>query len=245
MLPGRRPNFWFGRSAMPLLNDGEGRKWCCRTGLNCGPPPYRRLPNVRDHVSYASRLTSTAAIAPMSRAPSLNSAASRSRILPIKQRSLTWRSARARYKGRRSPAVVERDFPNIVEMPVPPGGLGKRLDAMHDFHTGRNIQSHRGRGRHEEGRDFIRWCFADPIVAEVFAAEFGGKCIRSKRLQDLKAMRKKQIQNLTKPVLHPCCMEKIARYKKALKHADFIVMDEIGPDNPKRRPNKQWPPSRL
>jgi hypothetical protein len=41
MLPGRRSNFWFGRSAMPLLNDGEGRKWCCRTGLNCGPPPYQ------------------------------------------------------------------------------------------------------------------------------------------------------------------------------------------------------------
>jgi hypothetical protein len=143
----------------------------------------------------------------------------------------------ARYKGRRSPAVVERDFPNIVEMPVPPGGLGKRLDAMHDFHTGRNIQSHRGRGRHEEGQDFIRWCFADPIVAEVFAAEFGGKCIRRKRLQDSKAMRKKQIQNLTKSVLHPCCMEKIARYEKALKHADFIVMDEIGPDSPGGRTN--------
>ena len=136
--------------------------------------------------------------------------------------------------------VINSDDENEFE-----GKLGKRLDAMHDFHTGRDIQSHRGRGRHEVGQDFIRWCFADPIVAEVFAAEFGVKCIRSKRLQDSKAMRKKQIQNLTKSVLHPCCMEKIARYEKALKHADFIVMDEIGPDSPKRRPNKQWPPSRL
>ena len=33
-------------------------------------------------------------------------------------------------------------------------------------------------------------------------------------------------------------MEKIARYEKALKHADFIVMDEIRPDSPNQRPNK-------
>src|ERR1035437_9831583 len=33
-------------------------------------------------------------------------------------------------------------------------------------------------------------------------------------------------------------MEKIALGEKALKHADFIVMDEIGPDSPTRgRPN--------
>ena len=48
-----------------------------------------------------------------------------------------------------------------------------------------------------------------------------------------------------RPVLHPCCMEKIALGEKALKHEDFIVMDEIGPDSPNPRPNKQWPPSRL
>src|SRR5665213_3775828 len=51
--------------------------------------------------------------------------------------------------------------------------------------------------------------------------------LRSKRLQDSKATHKKQMQNLTTSVLHPCCMEKIARYEKALKHADFIVTDEI------------------
>lgn len=83
----------------------------------------------------------------------------------------------ARYKGRRGAAATERDFPNIVEVLVPLGGLGKRLDAMHDFHVRRNIQSHHGRGRHEEGQDFIRWCFSDPTVAAVFAAEFGGKYI--------------------------------------------------------------------
>jgi hypothetical protein len=39
-----------------------------------------------------------------------------------------------RYKGRQSAKAIERDFPHIVEMVVPEGGLGKRLDAMYDFH---------------------------------------------------------------------------------------------------------------
>ena len=80
----------------------------------------------------------------------------------------------ARYKGRRSSEANERDFPHVVEIPVPLGGLGRRLDAMHEFHAQRGIQSHHGRGRHDEGQDFVRWCFADPTVAAAFAAEFDG-----------------------------------------------------------------------
>jgi hypothetical protein len=47
-----------------------------------------------------------------------------------------------------------------------------------------------------------------------------------------------QNQTFIASMLHPYCMEKIARYEKALKHADFIVMDEIRPDSPNQRPNK-------
>jgi hypothetical protein len=61
-----------------------------------------------------------------------------------------------------------------VEIVVPPGGLGKRLDAMYDWHRERGIEVHRGSGRHEEGRDIIRWCFADQEMANAFAAAFGG-----------------------------------------------------------------------
>jgi hypothetical protein len=68
-----------------------------------------------------------------------------------------------RYKGRASFKAIERDFPHIVEMAVPEGGLGKQLDAMYDWHRTRGIPAH-GRGRREEGRDYIRWCFADPCV---------------------------------------------------------------------------------
>lgn len=40
-----------------------------------------------------------------------------------------------RYKGRQSAEAVEKDFPHFVDMVVPLGGLGNRLDAMYEFHT--------------------------------------------------------------------------------------------------------------
>jgi hypothetical protein len=39
----------------------------------------------------------------------------------------------SRYKGRTKPTLIERDFPHHVEVIVPLGGLGTRLDAMHDW----------------------------------------------------------------------------------------------------------------
>jgi hypothetical protein len=80
----------------------------------------------------------------------------------------------ARYKGRSSSKAIERDFPHIVEIVVPEGGLGKRLDAMYDWHRERGIEAHRGSGRREQDRDIIRWCFADQEMADAFAAAFGG-----------------------------------------------------------------------
>ena len=82
----------------------------------------------------------------------------------------------ARYKGRSSPNLIERDFPHIVEVAVPLGGLGKRLDAIHAFHAERGMPSRHGRGRRDaEGRDYVRWCFADVSTADDFAAQFGGR----------------------------------------------------------------------
>jgi hypothetical protein len=43
----------------------------------------------------------------------------------------------SRYKGRASPKSLERNFPHIVEMRVPLGGFGAKLDAMHEWHTKR------------------------------------------------------------------------------------------------------------
>lgn len=80
----------------------------------------------------------------------------------------------SRHKGRASGKTAKREHPHIVEIAVPPGGLGKRLDAMHAFHTERGISACLGRGRREEGRDYLRWYFADAHTAIAFAAEFGG-----------------------------------------------------------------------
>ena len=78
-----------------------------------------------------------------------------------------------RYKGRQSPKAIEKDFPHIVEMIVPEGGFGKTLDAMYDFHARHGIRAINSTGRRDENnRDYIRWCFADPAIAEAFASEF-------------------------------------------------------------------------
>jgi hypothetical protein len=66
-----------------------------------------------------------------------------------------------------------RDFPFVVEIAVPPGGLGKRLNDMHAFHNQRGIQVAHIRHRHEDDRDHLLWRFARRAIAEEFAAEFG------------------------------------------------------------------------
>ena len=64
----------------------------------------------------------------------------------------------SRYKGRASAKAIERDFPHIVETVVPPGGLGKRLNDMYDFHAHHGIRARLGLGRRDEnGRDVIRF----------------------------------------------------------------------------------------
>ena len=79
----------------------------------------------------------------------------------------------SRYKGRVSASAIERDFPHVVETVVPKGVIGKTLDAMHEFHKRHRIQAHTGKGRRDKnGRDYIRWCFANPGIAQKFASQF-------------------------------------------------------------------------
>ena len=77
----------------------------------------------------------------------------------------------------RSPSskAFKREFPHIVEVAVPPRGLGKRLDAMHAFHAERGIEACLGRGRREDNQDYLRWYFTDPTTAASFAIEFSGE----------------------------------------------------------------------
>jgi hypothetical protein len=93
---------------------------------------------------------------------------------PYERGRKTKNSAMSRYKGRTSRKTIERKYPHVVEITVPPGGLGKRLDAMHAFHTDRGIDACLGCGRREDNQDYLRWYFADAHTAASFAAEFGG-----------------------------------------------------------------------
>jgi len=87
---------------------------------------------------------------------------------------------RQKGKGRPSGKVIARDFPFIVEIAVPPGGLGKRLNAMHAFHKQRGIQVAHLPHRHEDDGDNLLWCFARRAIAEEFAAEFGGALVEAR-----------------------------------------------------------------
>lgn len=78
-----------------------------------------------------------------------------------------------RYKSRQNAKAIERDPPHFVDIVVPLGGLGARLDAMYDFHTQYGINPQRGHGRHDANGSVIRWCCADPTIAKSFATVFG------------------------------------------------------------------------
>jgi hypothetical protein len=50
--------------------------------------------------------------------------------------------------------VKQAKFPHIVEMRVPEGGFGKKLDAMYEWHIHRGIRAINSTGRRDEnGRD--------------------------------------------------------------------------------------------
>ena len=86
------------------------------------------------------------------------------------------------------PRRNEQEYPHIVEMRVPGGGLGRRLDDMHEWHRARFLESRSGHGRTaSEGFEivsYIRWCFKDPRDAEDFKAAFSGAIVPPKRSRD-------------------------------------------------------------
>jgi len=51
-----------------------------------------------------------------------------------------------RPKGRQSAKAVEKDLPHFVDMVIPLGGFGNRLDTMYEFHDRHGIEAKRGHG---------------------------------------------------------------------------------------------------
>jgi hypothetical protein len=80
-----------------------------------------------------------------------------------------------RRKGETTFAMNERDYPHIVELPLPSGGFRSQSDDMLAFHRERGIEPRRGRGWHNDEQYYVRYCFADPAHADVFRDQFGGE----------------------------------------------------------------------
>jgi hypothetical protein len=76
-----------------------------------------------------------------------------------------------------SAKTIAREIPYVVETVVPEGGLGRRLEDMHDFHRQRAITDHYVPGSRDGERDYIRWFFKDLATAEAFAAQFSGTLV--------------------------------------------------------------------
>jgi hypothetical protein len=85
-----------------------------------------------------------------------------------------------RRKGDITARMNERDYPHLVELPLPPGGFRKGSDDMQAFHRERGIQSRRGQGRNDGGQFYVRYCFADPAHANAFCDRFGGARLTGK-----------------------------------------------------------------
>ena len=85
-----------------------------------------------------------------------------------------------RRKGERTSRHNEREFSNIVELPVPPNGFGTKLDLIHEFHRDRGIEARSGRRQRRNDQEFVRWCFADNADAEAFKISFGGQLVSSR-----------------------------------------------------------------
>ncbi|WP_374303785.1 hypothetical protein [Ferrovibrio sp.] len=74
-----------------------------------------------------------------------------------------------RYRELRTIAQLEREFPYIVEVPIPPGGLGRRLDKLEAWLAIRIERKDFGRwGRWRDGRDIAVWAFREPAIASAF-----------------------------------------------------------------------------
>jgi hypothetical protein len=68
-------------------------------------------------------------------------------------------------------AEIERQFPHIIEIAIPPLGLDTQTSrSIVDFHRSRKIQVQFGHAI----KNVCRWCFSDAATAEAFKEQFGG-----------------------------------------------------------------------
>ena len=81
----------------------------------------------------------------------------------------------------------ERDFPHLVELALPPGGIRDQSLEFNAFHHECGIPIRRGRVRHEVEQFHVRFCFPDAATADAFRERFGGT-LRSSALAVFRLM---------------------------------------------------------
>jgi hypothetical protein len=63
----------------------------------------------------------------------------------------------------------------MVELPLPLSGFRDTSFAIEAFHREHGIEIKHGQGSYDEGQFYVRYCFADPVVADAFRERFGGE----------------------------------------------------------------------
>lgn len=75
------------------------------------------------------------------------------------------------------PRFNERHFPFVVQIAVPDGGFGCRLDAINAWHFYSRNRQRQARPQTSGEQQFWRWCFENWEVAETFRQRFGGEMV--------------------------------------------------------------------
>ena len=83
------------------------------------------------------------------------------------------------HEGRVTGHMKEREFPHLVELELPPGGIRSQNLEFDAFHREHGIPIRRGRGRHEVEQFHVRFCFPDAPTADAFRERFGGTRLTS------------------------------------------------------------------
>ncbi len=71
---------------------------------------------------------------------------------------------------------IDRDYPFQVEIIVPEGGLGTRLDQMHAW-AARCCPDYQTRSAGRFPVEMMRFCFQDADAAKAFKSQFGGALV--------------------------------------------------------------------
>jgi hypothetical protein len=101
--------------------------------------------------------------------------------------------------------VNERNFPFVVQIPVPDDGFGSRLDAINAWHRYSKNKQRRGRPQSLGEKKFWRWCFKEFESADKFRQRFGGEVVSGpvRRVDRQSPKRASGVETLSRDTIVP------------------------------------------